>query len=180
MSAITAIIVAFVALIGWLVVSRRSPLGRWLDRRVTLDQAKLTRQFRGLLLFGKAGCRIVVCERRSGDVVACTLREMPVRSILVEMRSRLADRSAGDRLARALEAMGVDCRVASSGTEGDPESSIFVEVEQPQPQDPMRWEAIVRLATRTLGHRPDARYRLTFDGPFDFDAATERLRAGSV
>ena len=167
------LVVLFVSL-GLLVSVAAVLVAHWPRGRRTLDQARLSRFFHGLILFGRDGSHIYLNGPTAKDRIVFTkyMDGEPPYWIEVLIAGLAVPETFGDDVASGLEMLGGRFAWKALDRSSDPDRALY-SLSGSGLQDPAALESVARLIVRCIGHSASTRFRIDFEGPKDREAVDE-------
>ncbi len=169
-------IVVFVVSLGLLATAALFLLSHWPRGRKTLDEAKLSRFFHGLILFGRDGSYVHLNGPAKDDRIAFTKRagEEPPWWLEVSIAGPSTPRTFGDDVASSLQTLSrrFDWKVLVPSGDRD---QVRYSLSGSGLQDPAALEGVARLIVRCMGHPPSTRFGVDFEGPKDYEAVDQHF-----
>lgn len=162
----TLVIVALVAAAGVVLFNVLIDL----PPRGTLDKLRPSSKFKGFVLFGKDGAYVTFYQRPSGDCIAFRKRYRDDRQwdLEIAVRGPGVSNAFVSEFARDVAALDHKFNVGSGMHQGTNEVTFFVT--GVGVKDPNALENLTRIVGRRLGHSRNAKYKLDYLGPTDYDA----------
>jgi len=167
------LVVLFVSL-GLLVAVALFLIAHWPRGRRTLDQARLSRFFHGLILFGRDGSHVYLNGPTGKDRIVFTKRMdgEPPWWLEVSVAGPATPETFGDDVASGLQTLGSRFDWKALTPSGDPDRALY-SLSGSGLQDPAALESVASLIVRCIGHPASARFRIDFEGPKDREAVDQ-------
>lgn len=158
------------ALLCWLVV--RVGAHRYATRPWTLESAKLSQKFGGLMRFGKSGAFLSLVKLSSKDRVTFTKRIRDAETYVeLDVSSPALSAESVERICSALNTLGR--RVRWHVSEPIDIEHLQIRLQGMDEHDSVTLESVLRIVTRELGHIGGDRYKIEFEGPADRDKVAD-------